>query len=56
MTAVTRRWALSGLLALGSGSVRAGEWPEKSITWIVPGENELASAVTPFATREGKPN
>jgi len=36
MTAVTRRWTLSGLLALGSGPARAGEWPEKSITWIVP--------------------
>ena len=36
MTAVTRRSALGGLLAFAAGAARAGNWPEKSITWIVP--------------------
>ncbi len=37
MTAVTRRTALGGALGLAAaGAARAGDWPEKSITWIVP--------------------
>jgi tripartite-type tricarboxylate transporter receptor subunit TctC len=34
--AVNRRAALAGALALATGAARAADWPEKSITWIVP--------------------
>ncbi|TAJ42160.1 MAG: tripartite tricarboxylate transporter substrate binding protein [Reyranella sp.] len=37
MIEMTRRSALGGLLTAGAGAAaRAGEWPERSVAWIVP--------------------
>ena len=37
MIEMTRRSTLGGLLAAGTGAAaRAGEWPERSVAWIVP--------------------
>lgn len=38
MTSLSRRAALAGLLAAGSsaGNVRAADWPDKPVTWLVP--------------------
>lgn len=37
MMGMERRSVLGGLLAAGTGAgVRAGEWPERSVAWIVP--------------------
>lgn len=36
MTGIGRRTALGGLLGAIAGAARAAEWPEKSLTWIVP--------------------
>ena len=37
MNGLPRRAALGGLLTLAAGAAaRAGEWPERSVTWIVP--------------------
>jgi tripartite-type tricarboxylate transporter receptor subunit TctC len=37
MSILARRSVLGGLLAAGAGAgVRAGEWPESSVAWIVP--------------------
>jgi tripartite-type tricarboxylate transporter receptor subunit TctC len=31
-----RRAALAGLATLGAPSARAGDWPEKTVTWVLP--------------------
>ncbi len=37
MAQLSRRTTLAGLLAAGTtGVVRAGEWPDRSVTWVVP--------------------
>jgi tripartite-type tricarboxylate transporter receptor subunit TctC len=58
MIQIPRRSVLGGLLAAGSGAgVRAGQWPEQTVTWIVPfpaggGSDLFARPIAAHATSQ----